>query len=359
VSFVDAHLHLLSLGRLLAGDLAVEGASVADLVHAVTTARSKPRRASGWVVVRGFDDALADDRRLPRGSELDAACPNAPLRVKHRTGHASLLNALAWHLLPELPAEARIEPDDRGEPVLLVDCERWLNVQVGYPARHEVVAGLRHAWTMLQAQGVARVWDATPMSAANESAFRGLLDEAELDLEVRTMLDPSELEGGSIRDRTIKLFAADPSLVSRVACAHRSGATVAVHATTVDELDSALSALESDDGRGADRLEHVTLATEAQAERIAAVGAAVVTHPSWLQSRGVKYREQLTPSELRHLLPFRTLLDAGCGLAFGSDAPVDLPSPASWIKNATERDDGQAITRREAVAAARGGELWR
>ena len=356
--YADSHLHLLSLARALCEpDLGPTTCpSIADMLQAVRHASASTSRTP-WLVMRGFDDMLARERRLPRRSELDAVCP-APLRIRHRTGHASLLNSAAFARLPEMPLSARIEPDDSGTPVMLIGAEPWLNGCTGRPRRADLIEGLTRVARLCRSVGIDRVWDATPRDAQSAGELKGLLDECGFPLEARWMQDPLASHATGTH---VKLF---PQRIGRqlgaaVLSAHARDIPVAIHVAGEEELEAALHALESSTGcSGRDRLEHVPLATGAQARRIASRGATVVTHPGWLVSRRDKYRATLTGEQRARLFPFRLLIECGVELAFSSDAPVELPDPAAWQQIATGRDDGQAMSAQQAHAAACGGSLW-
>src|SRR6266404_3325847 len=108
----DAHLHLLGFARTFTTpDLGPTACpSIPAFLDALRALRNTVR-PTGWIVLRGFDDALVRERRLPTRDELDGAVGDVPLRVRHRTGHASVLNSAAFSRLPAAPASATIEVD--------------------------------------------------------------------------------------------------------------------------------------------------------------------------------------------------------------------------------------------------------
>lgn len=159
----------------------------------------------------------------------------------------------------------------------------------------------------------------------------------------------------------MKLFPTTdaPDLAMLVGEAHRLGACVAIHATSESEVEAAIGAIERHRSDYiVDRIEHATLLSAEQAERIAAARAVIVTHPGWLVTRSVKYAEQLRPEQRSRLIPLRTAIDRGCRIAFGSDAPVELPDPQLWLRAATQREGNEAISFSAAWEAACGGPLW-
>jgi predicted amidohydrolase YtcJ len=359
MEFADSHLHLLGLARVMSEPPVGDG-DVIDVLDRLRDIARDGSRPSGWIVARGYDDALVGQRRLLRRRELDDVAPIMPLRVRHRTGHASLLNTAAFRVLGRLPRHARLELDDEGEPVLLVDAEPWLNRRAGRPPREALVAGLRLADALLLDRGITRAWDATPRDPWATTELRALLDEAQVRVEVRMMRAWSKLRS-QLTGETVKLFPHEHAtpLASIVHAVHARGAAVAIHATTEQEVEDASLALAAAAGDGiADRVEHATLLSARQASRLAAANATIVTHPGWLQTRAAKYREQLDARQRRLLMPFRTALAEGCRLAFASDAPVEMPAPDRWLACATAAGQPRSISHEAALRAARGDALW-
>jgi predicted amidohydrolase YtcJ len=136
----------------------------------------------------------------------------------------------------------------------------------------------------------------------------------------------------------------DPApLARRVARALAQGLDVAFHVTEIDELEAALAAIQSA-RRGVDprmletvacRIEHGGLIPDGYPERIAALGAWVVTNPGFVHFRGPKYAAD--PGLVPFLYRARSLLNAGIPLAAATDAPVTAARPLVAIAAAASR----------------------
>jgi predicted amidohydrolase YtcJ len=357
--FADCHLHLLAYARSLT-ELDLGSHDCPTIPDVLARLRQVPVRDGGWVVARGFDDALASPSRLLERAELDVVFPETPVRLRHRTGHASLLNSAALTALPPLPAGASLALDRREQVVLLVGAESWLDSISGRPERAELIHGLRQADVELARVHIARVWDASPRSKAAQANLLELAAEAGFSRQLRLMASPDAAQA-STHASAVKVFASHPDdLTMAVSAAHRAGLPVAVHATEPWEIESAVTAIERcATPELTDRVEHATLISRIQAERLAAVGSVVVANPGWIVSRSAKYQAQLRDDQPLRIMPLATLLRTGCGLAFGSDAPVDRPDPGHWVCAAVDRLGPERITTEQALEAAIGAAAWR
>ena len=128
-----------------------------------------------------------------------------------------------------------------------------------------------------------------------------------------------------------------------VARARQAGLDSAFHCTEVEELELALNSLETAargmpparDGGPVCRIEHGGVIPPEYLERIAALGAWVVTNPGFSYYRGAKYVTE--PGLLPYLYRARSLLEAGIQLAAGTDAPVTPARPLAAIAAAAMR----------------------
>ena len=120
--FIDSHIHLLSLARTTQElDCSPDKASsVAAIAHRVFEwARIVP--PGEWVRCYGYDDLALDDNQHPTRHDLDEISPRHPVRLDHRSGHASVLNSLGLQMAginsetPD-PVEGLIDRDANGDP---------------------------------------------------------------------------------------------------------------------------------------------------------------------------------------------------------------------------------------------------
>ncbi|MGK2853815.1 MAG: amidohydrolase [Microbacteriaceae bacterium] len=377
----DPHLHLRSMAAArLSVDCSAAQSMTQLLAHLNSAAdlRSDTQWLRGW----GYDEANLIERRAPSIDELDRACGRRPVVLHHRTGHVAVLNRAALDALgvEQLGAPGRgadgVERSGDGRATgILIEARRLLTSVPALPPT-AIDAAVSAVSRRLSEQGVTAVTDAT--------ATNGLSDLAELDSWLRrglvqqrvtallaasavadavsagvpTLATPSD---GASPCRVVgaKISAAAGDIFDQIAHARQYGWPVAVHATEIDELEAALSAIENlgAPAWGRDRIEHLGLALPEQILRLAASGAAVVSNPAFLAERGHKYVENLSSVEAEWLYPVHSLVARGITVAAASDGPVTLAGPLDSARAAVDRvvrrgaAAGQVIARSERVDA--------
>jgi len=90
--FVDAHMHIDSLGiKLLTLDLE-KTKSVQELVE---TIKNKKPMLGKWIIARGFDHNKFIDKKEITREDLDKITIDQPVFIIHRSGHMAVLNTVA------------------------------------------------------------------------------------------------------------------------------------------------------------------------------------------------------------------------------------------------------------------------
>ena len=159
-------------------------------------------------------------------------------------------------------------------------------------------------------------------------------------------------------DGTLGLLTIPPEqLVPHMRAAASAGIRAAIHAIGDHANTLVLDAFETVGGGG--RVEHAQLLSDSDLPRFAQLGVEVSVQPQHLiDDRDVA--DRIWPGRTGRAYAFRSLLDAGAALLFGSDAPVAALDP--WIAMAAavgRTTDGrepwhpeQRVTSNEALAAS-------
>ncbi len=131
-------------------------------------------------------------------------------------------------------------------------------------------------------------------------------------------------------------------LAEQLAMADRTGLQAAVHAIgdransiLLDVYASVAARNGARDRRF--RVEHAQHLAAADMARMAALGAIAAVQPSHVVDDGRWAERRIGPERARFAYPFRSLLDAGVTLAFGSDWPVATLDPLAGIQAAVTR----------------------
>lgn len=365
--FIDAHLHLLSCAAsLVSVDCSPDAvSSIRDIQEMLRRhlARVKP---GIWVRATGYDETALAERRHPTRQDLDAAAPANPVRLIHRSGHASVLNSIALSLAgigikTAEPPGGHMERDlTTGEPTgLLVGMDALFDGAVPPIDDAELAQAVRRVNENLLAEGITAVQDATATNGPGEwQTLRRLIATGRLQVPT-TLFEgypsfgklPKQALGGQLRRGPVKIALSElgdevtpgeDELTAMVWEAHRRGRQVAIHAVGQRAVEMAVNAIETSSRRRPrtdhrHRIEHCSVCPPALAERIAGLGIAVVSQPAFLYHSGDRYLSHVPREELPHLYPFGELLRAGVRLAAGSDAPVVPPRPLLSIQSAVTR----------------------
>ena len=370
--FHDAHIHLLAYASsLLQVDCRPSRVtSITDIVQAIRQ-RATVTAPGQSIRAFGYDEFYLPEERHPSRHDLDAATTFHPVRLDHRTGHASVLNSAALAVLdigrdtPD-PVDGVIDRDEAtGEPTgLLFDMSRHLRPLGGGRDPVDYGQAVALANEQLLMRGVTSLQDGGASNDADRwYALRRLKEDGGLTPRLTVMrgahhLDAfeeaglkAELGNHDVSLGAVKIMlsfttgAAQPEpkelqeLVERV---HRAGHQLAIHAVEQEAVGLAASCLlraqrqwPRPDARH--RIEHCCECPPDSADMLAEAGAIVVTQPAFTHAYGEKYLA-LTPSELHsHLYPLKRLRQRGILLAAGSDAPVASPNPLLSIHAAHSR----------------------
>jgi predicted amidohydrolase YtcJ len=388
---VDAHGHLYGLGESLEA-IPLRGlASVAAVADAV--ARGAAGRAPGeWIMGHGWDQNRWTPAAFPDHAPLDAAAPAHPVALERIDGHALWVNAAALAVAeigketPDPPG-GKIVRDAAGAPTgVLVDRAMGLVARrIPPPSPDAVARRIERAAAVAVALGLTGVHE-MGIDDPTASVYRALAREGKLPLRVYAYLAGAGRVDG-LRERRpdadpegtamfvlrgVKLFA-DGALGSRGAAllapydddpgnvglsltspgelaraaqiARDAGFQLAVHAIgdranrAVLDAFAAAGASPARDYRF--RVEHAQVVAPEDLPRFAALGVVASMQPTHATSDMPWAEARVGPRRIRGAYAWRSILATGAHLAFGSDFPVEEPSPLLGLYAAVTRQDPQ------------------
>lgn len=374
----DHHLHLRALAAARRS-VPVGPPQVRDLdgFSAALTAAAAGASPGAWVRAVGYHESVAGD--LDRGT-LDRIVTDRPLRVQHRSGALWVCNSAGLAAIgAEADTAAGIERDHEGRPTgRLWRMDAWLADRLGSAgagAGRVGPGGLAQLSVAAAARGVTGWTDATPdrsdaeARALAEAVATGqvrqrlhLMVAPNVDAEV--LADVEQVAGVTTGPVKFLLDDTDLPLLDELAAligrAHLGARPVAVHCVTRVQLVLTLAALEVTGTIPGDRIEHGALIPVELLPSLVRFGLVVVTQPNFVTERGDQYLAEVPPSDQADLWRGRSLVDAGVGVAAGTDAPFGSSDPWLAIRAAIRRrtSSGQIMGAAEAVDDAVALRWW-
>lgn len=405
--FIDNHTHFLRASLML---------SLVDLRNAGTPAEFTRRvgvaaralRPGAWLLGGNWDAELWGGES-PTRHWIDAVTPDTPVAITRLDLHSMLLNSLALRLAgidrhtPD-PKGGEILRDEHGDPTGIVKDAAKPLVQrvIPPPGEREIDAAIRNGIAHGLQYGVTQVH--TPeLDWATHDAVRRLRRRGETDMRFYSMVPIQDwqrlvtlireeghgddwvrwgavkgLVDGSLGSRTAlfhKPYSDSPEtrgilvsdlreLAGFISDADRSGLQVSIHAIgdAANELLLDMFAEISEANGPRDRrfrVEHAQHLTPETVARFAAQGVIASVQPYHAIDDGRWAVNRIGPERLRGTYAFKSLLDAGTCLSFGSDWPVAPLDPRTGIHAAVLRQtidganpDGWQPQERVSVEAA-------
>src|SRR2546425_11410399 len=387
--FNDAHVHFMSGGfQLSSVDLrdANTPQEFAERIRDFAARLPKGR----WVTGGDWDHERWPDAKLPTKELIDRYTPDTPVFVNRLDGHMALANSLALKLAGvtretnDPPGGFIVRDSKTGEPTGILKDAAQSFVWKVIPAAsfEEKLAAARAATNHAASLGVTSVQD---MSAgADVGVYQTLLDRRELKTRIyavwplpgwdrlaRTgvrahfgsaMLRTGGLKGfadGSLGSTTALFFepyldapntSGIPSdemfpagaMLERVRGADRAGLQVIIHAIGDRANDNILSIYEQIEKEDGDRdrrfrIEHAQHLRAQDIPRFARDKVIASMQPYHAIDDGRWAEKRIGPQRAKTTYAFRSLLDSGATLAFGTDWTVAPLNPLLSIYAAVTR----------------------
>ena len=409
--FIEGHAHVAGIGELKRqADLSGTATLAATLDRVRQWAQAHP---APWIRGRGWDQNLWPAKAFPTAADLDPLTGPLPAALERVDGHALWANTAALtaagitRATPDPPGGSILR-DAQGEATgILLDAAAELVLRRIPPATPEQIetclldglGALRHlGFTAVADMGV----DAPTLTAYRRLAKAGRLpirvfaylthDPALMASELQRPWPPHsalfQVQGvkfyldGALGSRGARLLApyadapgsglwvTDPATVARdVQVTHRAGYQSAVHAIGDAANSKALSIFAQNPGpKGGPppRIEHAQIVTALDAARFGPLGVVASVQPRHCTDDHAWTPSRLGPARTAEAFPWRTFLEGGAILAFGSDAPIAEANPFAGMAAAETRQDdagdppggflpAQRLTRPEALRAYLGG----
>jgi predicted amidohydrolase YtcJ len=395
--FTDSHLHFMSFGLSLM-EIDLMAVPTLDEALARVAARAEKTPAGQWLTGRGWDHSLWAGGDFPTRHDLDRVAPDHPVWLERKCGHVGWANSRALELAgigattPDPPGGDIAHDPASGEPtgILKETAMDLMSRLFQDPSAEEGANAIQAAMVHAHRQGLVGVH--TMERAAALRAFQKVRADGELKLRVLMQIPEENLDAAihtglqsgfgdeRLRIGGVKVFA-DGALGARTAHmlepfegepdnygiavsdarhlrevigkASRAGIAAFVHAIGDRANREVLDAVEASRraGEGAHlrhRIEHVQILHPDDIPRLAPLGVIASMQPLHA-TQDMLLADALWGKRSAGAYAWRSLLDAGAVLAFGSDSPVEDLNVMKGIH--------AAVTRRRADGSP-GPEGW-
>jgi hypothetical protein len=379
--FNDAHLHLGGAAQAKL-NVDLEGTKSIEEFQQRVRARVATSKPGEWITGRGWDHTLWTPARFPTRQDLDAVSKDHPMFFTHISGHVSVANSKALDLAgitadTPNPAGGEIEHDAQGQPdgMLKEGPAAGLVGRVIPPvSTAQRLRGIELALAEIARNGVTSIQDNS--SWDDFLAYRSLKEGGKLTARVTEWLpfdaplarleqmrrdggttDPwlktGALKGfmdGALGTGTAALLApyADAPKSSGILESHpgdlnqmaierdKAGFQIAFHAIgdrgNRVALDAFAAVVAANGGRDRrDRIEHAQIVAPDDFARFASLQVIASMQPSH-QTTDMRWAEKRLGAErIRGAYAWRTMLNDGVKLAFGTDWPVEIINPMRGV----------------------------
>lgn len=387
--FIDAHIHFLQGGANLTSVQLRDARTREEFVRRIAAFAAHVPEGT-WITGGDWDHELWGGE-LPRKDWIDRVTPKHPVAVNRLDGHMLLANSAAMRAAgvtratPDVPG-GTIVRDARGEPtgIFKDNATRLVERAIPDPTPAERDRALEAAMTHVAAQGVTSVhhmgtWDDVAVFRRAHDAGRlktRIYAAVPLDTweRLRDTIARREFGGDGRGDKWLRIGAlkgfVDGSLGSHTAAFHepytdaphdrglfvntpedlyawvagadRAGLHIVIHAigdrANTRLLDIYERVIRENGPRDRRlRVEHAQHLRPDDLPRFRTLGVIASMQPYHAIDDGRWAEKVIGPVRIQTTYAFRSLLDAGTVLAFGSDWPVAPPTPLEGLYAAVTR----------------------
>ena len=372
--FNDAHAHLGMGGRIL---LSVDLISVKSLAEMQARIRAAAEKAAPgqWLTGGGWDHTLWPGATLPTRQDIDAAALGHPAIFTRVDGHIAVADSAALAAAgitreTQAPKGGEIDHDASGEPTGIIRETAQSLVHVPAPPAEQRRRGLELALQDAVSHGVTTVQDFSDWD--DYLVFEQMEHEGKLPVRIAEwipfaeplsleeqqqgqhpksdrMLHTTMLKGfmdGSLGSRTAAMkapYADDPGnsgiprfeqdkLNAMAVERARAGFQMGFHAIGDRAVEMALNAFATAEqaippGNHRYRIEHSQVVSGGDFARYKQLGVIASMQPNHLLSDIAWAGARLGPERSQYAYAWKSFLEAGVPLAYGTDYPVEPITP--------------------------------
>jgi len=384
--FIDAHGHFYGLALFMQQADLNGAASFEEVVESLQAHYQKYRPP--WVLGRGWDQNLWENKAFPDNALLDKNFPDLPVVLTRIDGHAVIANSKALEMAQitaqtNIPGGKILQKDGKITGVLIDKAADRMKDKIPQPEDKELTALLKEAQRHCLSLGLTTVADAG-LQKNTVLLFEKLFADNTLKINIYAMLEPSSenietfvkkgiYRKGGLHICSLKLYA-DGALGSRGACllepysdelsntglmvetrdslihycrlAYENNYQMCTHAIG----DSAVRAMlniyatilkGTNDRRW--RIEHAQVVSPGDMSLFAQFSIIPSVQPTHATSDMLWAADRLGNERVKSAYAYKDLLKQNNWLPFGTDFPIEKADPLLTFYAAVFRKDANSL----------------
>jgi predicted amidohydrolase YtcJ len=389
--FNDAHLHFQSGGFFLL-EVRLDGVDSMEEIRRRVRERVHSMPAGSWIRGRGWDHTLLPGNQWPTREILDGVAPRNPVYLRRICGHIGWANSAALKAAgitretPD-PDGGEIVRDRNGDPtgILKEDAKELVSDVIPDRSQKERHHAIQAAMARVASLGITSVQE---MGTDPEvlDIYKELLREGKLTVRINacpdveegedhippewdlTGVDPNWLKASHVKAYSDGALGAataallepysdhpdsrgiavrTPENIQDLVCeANRAGRSMTIHAIGDRANRIVLDAYAEANRKHAfpnprQRVEHAQVLAPEDIARFAELGVIASMQPIHCTSDMRWAEDRLGPERAKGAYAWRSVLDSGAHVAFGSDWPNDKLNPILGLHASVTRQDAE------------------
>jgi len=383
---IDAHTHFSSGGQSLI-ELSFRGVDSIEKVQQMIAARIKELPPGTPIFGRDYDHTLFPDQKWPDRADLDKVSPDNPVVIRRVDGHSAWLNTLALKLsgidgLTPDPFGGEIVRDQiSGDPtgILKESAMNLIKIEPSIKSSPEedILRALDHARQL----GLTGVHASTDLKELE--IYKKLKKEGQLTLRIYAWLPIEEMDeclklglkqgqgdeflkigflkafiDGTLGSGTALMFEpfadapgqsglaqySEQEFYELIDRAYAHGFQVGTHAIGDKGVNWVLNAIEKAEKKYGQkdlryRIEHAQIIKPEDIKRFSGLGVIASMQPTHCTTDMRFCEQRIGQERSKDAYAWKSLLDNGASLAFGSDWPVEPLDPRRGLYSAVTRQN--------------------
>lgn len=385
---IDAHAHVMNLGFQEINVNLAGSSSLQEVLEKVEKYASEYPDLT-WIEGRGWNHTHWDVNRFPTAEELDEVVSERPVWLTRIDGHAGWANSKAMEMAgitaeTEDPEGGKIIRDENGEPtgVFIDEAESLIESEIPESTQEEQKLAFQKALQQMRSHGLTSVHDAG-VSIRDWQLYKSVADSGHLTTRIYGMISGAGATFDTLAQkgpipsykqdmlalRSVKiyadgalgsrgaamiepysddpknrglLFVSEEELTNRILKTASAGYQTNVHAIGDRANRVVLNAFEFvKDSLGNQglrhRIEHAQIVTEQDIPRFESLDIIASMQPTHATSDLNMAEDRVGPDRIKGGYAWKTFIDQGTIVAFGSDFPVEDVNPFYGLYSAVTR----------------------